>query len=79
MVRRADKNYDLLKNFLDFLREDEYTLMGNSVFRDSSRWGKLPPRKGDKVSININIQGSVPSDNREDILINTFLDDMRSS
>ena len=79
MVRRADKNYDLLKNFLDFLREEEYTLMGNSVFRDSSRWGKLPPRKGDKVSININIQGSVPSDKREDILINTFLEDLRSS
>jgi|TARA_B100001971_G_scaffold183290_1_gene181163 hypothetical protein len=79
MVRRADKNYDLLKNFLDFLRNEEYTLMGNSVFRDSSRWGKLPPRKGDKVSININIQGSVPSDKREDILINTFLEDLRSS
>ena len=73
MVRRADKNYDLLKNFLDFLRNEEYTLMGNSVFRDSSRWGKLPPRKGDKVSINIFFEGKVPSDNQEDVMIKDFI------
>ena len=77
-IRRADPKYDLLKKFLDFLRDEEYTLMGNSVFRDTSRWGKLPPKKGDKVSINIHIQGSVPSDKREDILINTYLDEVRN-
>ena len=72
--------FDLLKSFLDYLRsEQDLTLLGNSVFKDSSRWVKIPPRKGDKVSININIQGSVPSDKREDILINTFLEDLRSS
>ena len=51
MVRRADPKYDLLKMFLDYLREEDYTLLGNSVFRDNSRWVKTPPRKGDKVSI----------------------------
>ena len=72
-IRRADPKYDLLKKFLDFLRDEEYTLMGNSVFRDTSKWGKLPPRKGDKVSINIFFEGKVPSDNQEDIMINDFI------
>ena len=79
MVKRADIKYDLLKGFLEFLREEEYTLLGNSVFRDSSRWGKLPPRKGDSVSININIQAKVPSEKREDILINSYLDEVRNT
>ena len=76
---KRPNQYDLLKSFLNYLREQDLTLLGNSVFKDSSRWVKVPPRKGDKVSININIQGSVPSDKREDILINTFLEDLRSS
>jgi hypothetical protein len=79
MVRRADPKYDLLKMFLDYLREEDYTLLGNSVFRDNSRWVKTPPRKGDKVSINIFFEGKVPSEKKEDILINTFLDEYRNS
>ena len=79
MVKRADPKYDLLKQFLEFLRESDYTLLGNSVFKDSSRWVKTPPRKGDKVSINIFFEGKVPGDPQEDVLINTFLDDYRNS
>ena len=66
--------YDLLKSFMDYLREEqELTLLGNSVFKDSSRWVKVPPRKGDKVSINIFFEGKVPNDNQEDLMINDFL------
>ena len=66
--------YDLLKSFLDYLRdEQDLTLLGNSVFKDSSRWVKVPPRKGDKVSINIFFEGKVPNDNQEDLMINDFL------
>jgi hypothetical protein len=66
--------YDLLKSFMDYLREEQdLTLLGNSVFRDSSRWVKVPPRKGDKVSINIFFEGKVPNDNQEDLMINDFL------
>ena len=66
--------YDLLKAFMDYLRdEQDLTLLGNSVFKDSSRWVKVPPRKGDKVSINIFFEGKVPNDNQEDLMINDFL------
>ncbi len=66
--------YDLLKSFMDYLRDDQdLTLLGNSVFKDSSRWVKVPPRKGDKVSINIFFEGKVPNDNQEDLMINDFL------
>ena len=66
--------FDLLKSFLDYLRsEQDLTLLGNSVFKDSSRWVKIPPRKGDKVSINIFFEGKVPNDNQEDLMINDFL------
>ena len=66
--------FDLLKSFLDYLRsEQDLTLLGNSVFKDSSRWVKVPPRKGDKVSINIFFEGKVPSDNQEDIMIKDFI------
>jgi hypothetical protein len=66
--------YDLLKSFMDYLREEQdLTLLGNSVFKDSSRWVKVPPRKGDKVSINIFFEGKVPNDNQEDLMINDFL------
>ncbi len=66
--------YDLLKSFMDYLRdEQDLTLLGNSVFKDSSRWVKVPPRKGDKVSINIFFEGKVPNDNQEDLMINDFL------
>ena len=68
--------YDLLKSFMDYLRdEQDLTLLGNSVFKDSSRWVKVPPRKGDKVSINIFFEGKVPSEKKEDIMINQFLED----
>lgn len=68
--------YDLLKSFMDYLREEQdLTLLGNSVFKDSSRWVKVPPRKGDKVSINIFFEGKVPSEKKEDIMINQFLED----
>tara|TARA_R100000234_G_scaffold119863_1_gene104074 strand:- start:3525 stop:3767 length:243 start_codon:yes stop_codon:yes gene_type:complete len=76
-MKRADVKYDLLKQFLHFLRDEDYTLLGNSVFRDSSKWVKTPPRPGDKVSINIHFEGKVPSDRREDVLINTFLQEFR--
>ena len=66
--------FDLLKSFLEYLRsEQDLTLLGNSVFKDSSRWVKVPPRKGDKVSINIFFEGKVPSDNQEDIMIKDFI------
>ena len=66
--------YDLLKSFMDYLRdEQDLTLLGNSVFKDSSRWVKVPPRKGEKVSINIFFEGKVPNDNQEDLMINDFL------
>jgi len=66
--------YDVLKSFMDYLREEQdLTLLGNSVFKDSSRWVKVPPRKGDKVSINIFFEGKVPNDNQEDLMINDFL------
>lgn len=66
--------YDLLKSFMDYLREEQdLTLLGNSVFKDSSRWVKVPPRKGDKVSINIFFEGKVPNDNQEDLMINNFI------
>ena len=72
-MKRPPK-YDLLKSFLDYLRENQdLTLMGNSAFKDSSRWAKVPPRKGDKVSINIFFEGKVPTDNQEDVMINDFL------
>lgn len=67
-------NSDMLKSFMDYLREkQDLTLLGNSVFKDSSRWVKVPPRKGDKVSINIFFEGKVPSDAQEDLMINDFL------
>ena len=74
MSNRQDTNK--LKAFLKFLREEQdLTLMGNSVFKDSSRWVKVPPRQGDKVAINIFFEGKVPSDKQEDIIISQFLDD----
>ena len=70
----------MLKSFLRFLRdEQDLTLLGNSVFTDSSRWVKVPPRQGDKVSINIYFEGKVPSEKKEDIMINQFLDEYRNS
>ena len=66
----------MLKSFLTYLRdEQDLTLLGNSVFKDSSRWVKVPPRQGDKVSINIFFEGKVPSEKKEDIMINQFLED----
>ncbi len=74
MSPKRHTQYDLLKSFLDYLRSDQdLTLLGNSVFKDSSRWVKTPPRKGDKVSINIFFEGKVPNDNQEDLMINDFL------
>ena len=71
---KRPNQFDLLKSFLDYLREQQdLTLLGNSVFKDSSRWVKVPPRKGDEVSINIFFKGKVPSDNQEDVMINDFL------
>jgi hypothetical protein len=70
---KRPNQYDLLKSFLNYLREQDLTLLGNSVFKDSSRWVKVPPRKGDKVSINIFFEGKVPNDNQEDLMINDFL------
>ena len=75
MSKRTPKS-DMLKSFLRFLRdEQDLTLLGNSVFKDSSRWVKVPPRQGDKVSINIYFEGKVPSEKKEDIMINQFLED----
>ena len=73
MSKRSPKT-DMLKSFLTFLRdEQDLTLLGNSVFRDASKWVKVPPRRGDKVSINIFFEGKVPSDSQETIMINDFL------
>ena len=76
-MKRTNPKYDLLKQFFQFLREEDYTLLGNGVFRDASKWVKTPPRQGDKVSINIHFEGKVPSERREDVLINTFLEEFR--
>ena len=70
---KRPNQYDLLKAFLDYLREQDLTLLGKSVFKDSSRWVKVPPRQGDKVSINIFFEGKVPSDSQENLMINDFL------
>ena len=79
MSKRTPKS-DMLKSFLTYLRdEQDLTLLGNSVFKDSSRWVKVPPRQGDKVSINIYFEGKVPSEKKEDIMINQFLDEYRNS
>ena len=44
MSKRTPKS-DMLKSFLTYLRdEQDLTLLGNSVFKDSSRWVKVPPR-----------------------------------
>ena len=75
MNKRTPKS-DMLKSFLTYLREDaDMTLLGNSVFKDSSRWVKVPPRRGDKVSINIYFEGKVPSEKQEELMINQFLED----
>ena len=75
MSKRTPKS-DMLKSLLRYLRDDQdLTLLGNSVFKDSSRWVKVPPRQGDKVSINIFFEGKVPSEKKEDIMINQFLED----
>ena len=70
---KRPNQFDLLKSFLDYLREQDLTLLGNSVFQYSSRWVKVPPRKGDEVSINIFFKGKVPSDNQEDVMIKDFI------
>ena len=54
------------QQFFQFLREEDYTILGNGVFRDASKWVKTPPRQGDKVSINIHFEGKVPSDRRDE-------------
>ena len=75
MNKRTPKS-DMLKSFLTYLRdEQDLTLLGNSVFKDSSRWVKVPPRRGDKVSINIYFEGKVPSEKQEGLMINQFLED----
>ena len=75
MNKRTPKS-DMLKSFLTYLRdEQDLTLLGNSVFKDSSRWVKVPPRRGDKVSINIYFEGKVPSEKQEELIINQFLED----
>jgi len=75
MKKGNHPNFDMLKSFLEYLRDEEYTLLGNTTFTDNSIWAKTPPRKGDSVSINIYFKGKVPTDNGENILIKTFLDD----
>jgi len=75
MAKKNHPNFDMLRSFLDFLREEDYTLLGNSTFNTSKNWGKTPPRRGDKVAINIYYKASVPSERTEKILIDTFLDD----
>jgi len=75
MAKKNHPNFDMLKSFLDFLRDEEFTLLGNSTFKDTSTWGNLPPRRGDSVAIKIFCKATVPTETKEKILINTFLDD----
>jgi len=75
MAKPTHPYFDMLKSFLDFLREEDYTLLGNSTFNTSKNWGKTPPRKGDSVAINIYYKATVPSERKEKILIDCFLDD----
>ena len=48
---KRPNQYDLLKSFLDYLREQDLTLLGNSVFKDSSRWVKVPSDNQEDVMI----------------------------
>lgn len=78
MVKRANPKYDLLKQFLEYLRETNYTLIENKLFRESVMWVELPPRVGNTSSINIDIKGRIPTDKTEDSLINTFIDELEN-
>jgi len=78
MVKRANPKYDLLKQFLEYLRETNYTLIENKLFRESVMWVELPPRVGNTSSINIDIKGRIPTDTTEDSLINTFIDELEN-
>lgn len=78
MVKRANPKYDLLKQFLEYLRETKYTLIENKLFRESVMWVELPPRVGNTSSINIDIKGRIPTDKTEDSLINTFIDELEN-
>ena len=78
MVKRANPKYDLLKQFLEYLRETNYTLIENKLFRESVMWVELPPRAGNTSSINIDIKGRIPTDTTEDSLINTFIDELEN-
>jgi len=78
MVRRANPKYDLLKQFLEYLRETNYTLIENKLFRESVMWVELPPRVGNTSSINIDIKGRTLTDKREDSIIDTFLDELEN-
>jgi len=75
MAKPTHPYFDMLKSFLEYLRDEEYTLLGNSTFKEKSEWGNTPPRKGDRVAINIYYKATVPSESKEKILINSFLDD----
>ena len=50
------------------------TLMYPMLFKESKTWGKTPPRKGDRVAINITLDGKVPNESQEEVMINQFLD-----
>jgi len=70
-----DTDKELLRSFLDFLRnEHEMTLIYPMLFKESKTWVKTPPRKGDRVAINITLDGKVPNESQEEVMINQFLD-----
>jgi hypothetical protein len=63
----------LLKDFLDYLGERNYTIIQNSFFKQSKSWYNDSPKKGDKVMLNVNFKAEIPSEGDIDDRIEIFL------
>lgn len=63
----------LLKEFLDYLYERDYTIIHNSFFKNTKSWYNDAPKKGDKVMLNVNFKAEIPSDGDLNDRIEIFL------
>jgi len=63
----------LLRDFLDYLEERDYTIIHNSFFKQSKSWYNDTPKKGDKVMLNVNFKAEIPSEGDIDDRIQLFL------
>lgn len=70
---------ELLKLFLDYIGDVDYTLVKLTNNKNYSNLGKTPPNKGDNRTVKIILELSVPSEKEERVLINLYLDDYRNS